>query len=494
MDMKRIAEALAEEGLMVDSSPLPALAAVTVEHLSYNSRFVSPNTLFFCKGLHFRPAYLAQAIENGAVAYIAEEKYPEIRADIAFIQVRDARRAMSVAAMAFYGYPGRELNLIGITGTKGKTTTAYLIKNIIDAQLNQTTAILSSIEIFTGKVSAEAYLTTPESPDLQKYIAQALADGMPYLTMEVSSQAYKMARVYGLRFNTGVFLNIDEDHISDTEHRDFEEYLACKLELIKNSDVAVINGGTREFPRVLAAARAHARQVVTYGFSPRHDYWGENIRKVGNGFSFDVAGPDHYRAGFEIKMIGRFNVENALAAVAVARTLGIGDQAIRSGLANTRVKGRMNLFENNGVSVIVDYAHNYLSFSRLYESVKADFPGRRIVVLFGCPGGKAYGRRRDLGTLTGQNAQYVYLTTDDAQYEDVMQISREIASYIEPFGVPYEIIPDRKTAIATAIRQAEPGDVIILAAKGEELYQKVNGEFVPFESDLVLAQQYLGLL
>jgi len=491
--VRQIAAELRKYDLALDCPADRQLLNTPIDRLSYNSQEIAENTLFFCKGLNFKAEYLEQAVQNGAVAYIAENKYEQIGDQIAFIQVRDVRRAMSVAAMAFYGHPHRELNLIGITGTKGKTTTAYFIKNILDEYLKSPSAILSSIEIFTGGPSRPSHLTTPESLDLHRYFYEARQNGIQYLTMEVSSQAYKMARVYGLKFSLGLFLNIDADHISPNEHADFEDYLSCKLELIKNCETAVISRQTREYDRVLKTAQDHCQKVITYGVEDGQDCCAENIRKKGNGFTFDMVAEGR-RTRCTINMLGRFNVENALAAAVAARNWGIDDASIRAGLAKTAVKGRMNVFEKNGVMVIVDYAHNFLSFSRLYQSIKTDFADRRIVVLFGCPGGKAYARRKDLGILAGQNAQHVYITADDAQYEDVTEISKEIASYIKPFGVSYEIIPDRKTAVETAIKNAKAGDVVILAAKGEELYQKVRGEYVPFESDLVLAQRYLGLL
>ena len=196
---------------------------------------------------------------------------------------------------------------------------------------------------------------------------------------------------------------------------------------------------------------------------------------------------------WQIRMAGRFNVENAMAAILSAKALGIDDESIREGLLRNEVQGRMNLMERDGLTVLVDYAHNYLSFKKLYESLKADYPGRRIVVVVGCPGGKAYLRRRDIGTLSGQNADYVYLTAEDPQFEDVRTICEEIASFLEPYHTPYEIIEDRAQAVEKAIRTAEPGDVIVLAAKGEEVYQKVRGEYVYYEFDLAIARRLLSV-
>ena len=187
-------------------------------------------------------------------------------------------------------------------------------------------------------------------------------------------------------------------------------------------------------------------------------------------------------------MQGRFNVENALAAIVVSKELGISDEDIAYGIENTEVKGRMNIFEKDGVTVIVDYAHNKLSFTALYNSLKLDYPGRKIISVGGGPGGKAYARRKDFGEIVGSNSDYIYLTAEDPQFEEVKDICEDIASYIEKGK--YEIVEDRKEAVEKALTNAEEGDVVVLLAKGEETYQKVRGVFTPYESDLSLAKEW----
>ena len=261
----------------------------------------------------------------------------------------------------------------------------------------QKSAVLSTVEVDTGAEQHEAHLTTPESPDLQRYFAQTRDSGLPFLTMEVSSQAYKLDRVYGVDFDLGMFLNIGEDHIGPLEHTDFEDYFSCKLQLMEHCKIAVINRDMDHAQRVLERARAHAQRVITFGKSEgdsRDENWTlTNIEKAEPGFAFTTL-HNGRQESWRIGMAGRFNVENALAAIASARALGIDDDSIREGLLHNQVQGRMNLLEKDGVTVLVDYAHNYLSFQKLYESLKLDYPGRRIVVVVGCPGGKAYLRRR----------------------------------------------------------------------------------------------------
>ena len=501
--IKQVVELLRADGTLKGYFGPDECMEQTFTYLSYSSADVQPNTFFICKGLSFKEEYLLDAAAKGAGAYLSEQQYETA---LPCVLVSDIRRAMSLVSIAFYHKAYESFRLIGLTGTKGKTTTTYFMKNILDAFCRKhpelcgapKSAVLSTVEVDSGVEHHEAHLTTPESPDLQRYFAQTRDSGISFLTMEVSSQAYKLNRVYGVEFDVGMFLNIGEDHIGPLEHTDFEDYFSCKLQLMEHCKTAVINRDMDHAQRVLERARAHAKRVMTFGGEASADVSDEDcwvlreIRKEEVGFTF-VTSHGMQEDCWQIRMAGRFNVENAMAAILSAKALGIDDESIREGLLRNEVQGRMNLMERDGLTVLVDYAHNYLSFKKLYESLKADYPGRRIVVVVGCPGGKAYLRRRDIGTLSGQNADYVYLTAEDPQFEDVRTICEEIASFLEPYHTPYEIIEDRAQAVEKAIRTAEPGDVIVLAAKGEEVYQKVRGEYVYYESDLAIARRLLSV-
>jgi len=484
-------EALQQDGLLSEVHCPQELYDHDFTYLSYNSADVQENTFFICKGVAFKEQYLQDALSKGAGAYIAQSKYENT--DAPCIIVNDIRKAMSLVSILFYGQAYKALKTVGLTGTKGKTTTTYFVKNILDQYCGKRSGVLSTIEVYTGVEDHDAHLTTPESPDLQKHFAQCRESDIPYLTMEVSSQAYKMQRVYGMDFDVGLFLNIGVDHIGPLEHEDEADYLNCKLQLMKHCKTAIINRNSDHFEEIYDTAKAHAERVITFGTEANCDYWVTDIQKESLGFSFVIHGKDGYEKKFAISMAGRFNVENALAAFCAAKALGVDDESIAKGLYRSEVRGRMNLFEKDGISVIVDYAHNYLSFSKLYESLKADYPGRRIVVVVGCPGGKNYLRRRDIGQLSGQYADYMYLTAEDPGFENVTDICKEIASYLEPYGTPYEIIEDRAAAVEKSILQAQKGDVIILAAKGEEVYQKVCGKYEPYESDLAITKRCLNM-
>lgn len=504
ISIKQAVELLEQDGLLVGYDCPPQLLEHRFSHLSYSSADVTPDTFFICKGATFKEEYLRDAIAKGAGVYLAQSLYEGV--DCPHILVSDIRKAMSLVSIAFYQKAYRNFRVVGLTGTKGKTTTTYFMKNILDAFCRrnpqlcaaQKSAVLSTVEVDTGIEHHEAHLTTPESPDLQQYFAQTRDSGLPFLTMEVSSQAYKLSRVYGMDFDIGMFLNIGEDHIGPLEHTDFEDYFSCKLQLMEHCRTAIINREMDHAQRVLEHARAHAQRVLTFGKLETADLDDDDcwilrdIQKEEQGFTFTTS-HGLEQDSWRIRMAGRFNVENALAAILAAKALGVDDQSIREGLLQNEVQGRMNLFEKDGVTVLVDYAHNFLSFQKLYESLKADYPGQRIVVVVGCPGGKAQLRRRDIGTLSGQNADYLYLTAEDPQFEDVRSICEEIASFVKPYGTPYEIIEDRAQAVEKAITTAQKGDVIVLAAKGEEVYQKVRGEYVYYESDLAIAKRLLSV-
>ena len=486
-----IVDSLEKEGLLTDFRCPKELYDHEFTYLSYNSADVQENTFFICKGVAFKEQYLKDALQKGAGAYLCQNKFENV--DAAYVQVSDIRKAMSLVSILFYGQAYKDMKVVGLTGTKGKTTTTYFVKNILDEFCGKRTAVLSTVEVYTGVEDHDSHLTTPESPDLQKYFSQAKESQIPYLTMEVSSQAYKMHRVYGLEFDVGMFLNLGEDHIGPMEHENLEEYFDCKLQLMKHCKKAVINKNCTNFDEIYSTAKEFAEEIIVFGTDESCDYWVSDIVKEDVGFSFKINSKNSEAKTFAISMAGRFNVENALAAYCAAKALNIDDESIKTGLFRSQIRGRMNLFEKDGVTVIVDFAHNKLSFSKLYESLKQDYPNRRIVVVVGSPGGKNFNRRKDIGGLCGENADYIYLTADDPGFEDVGEICRELASYIEPHNKPYEIITDRKTAVEKAILTAQKGDIIILAAKGEELYLKVKGGFEPYESDLAIAKRCLKI-
>ena len=462
----------------------------TFKTISYDSRKVDANTLFFCKGNNFQQRYLEQALSEGLTCYIAEQPY-EVSAELAII-VTDIRKALAVLSMAFYDYPQEKLKLIGITGTKGKTTVAYFTKQILDITTNKKTALLSTLNTtLDGVTFFKSKLTTPESLDLYRMMAEAVTNGMTHLVMEVSSQAYKVARVYGLTFDVGIFLNISPDHIGPIEHPTFEDYFYCKRQLVANSRKVILQHEIDHFDLLQELAAKRNIPVITYG-NEQADY---QVQPLEHPLAFTLSGVTddlHLSGAYQILLAGDFNKENAAAALLASALVGADQEAGRQGLAEALVPGRMNLLlKPNGAHIYVDYAHNYLSMKSLLAFAKEQHPNGTLLVITGSTGNKAESRREGLGKAIGEYADVAVLTSDDPNFEDPAKIANEIQQGIKNEHVKVEFEIDRKKAIKAAINHAEPKDAIILAGKGTDKYMTVNGEDLPYEGDYFLAETFI---
>ena len=494
-------------------------ASCAVRGMAIDSRAVEEGNLFVCKGAGFRPAFLESAVAAGAAAYLCEgvgeglsipSELVAAAAVTPALVVSDVRRAMALVAPVIYRHPEDQLHVVGITGTKGKSTVAYMLRSILVAA-GQEPSILGSIETDDGKVRYESHNTTPEAPDLWRHLRNTVDAGRRTMVMEVSSQGLKYDRVLGLPLEIGCFLNIGRDHISGVEHPDFEDYFTSKLRIFDQCSIAVVNARTEHVDRVLAAA-AHADQVVT--FAVEHAQGQPDDRRTvevqfsatdiaqlpTGGLAFTVrerasSGQTACAERVELGMPGLFNVDNALAAVVMARLLGVDYDSIRAGLAQIRVPGRMELVSSadGKVLAIVDYAHNELSFETLFKSVKAEYPDRRVVALFGAPGGKAQERREALPRVAGAYADHIVYTEDDPAHERVEDICAELASNT-PAGVSHEVILDREQAVRqvlASVLAAAERSVVLLLAKGDETRQHRGDEYPEVKSDLAIAREVL---
>lgn len=487
---------LLREREMLADAKLFGKEKTEITTLTYNSKEVKEQTMFICKGAAFKPVYLREAVEKGAVCYISEKKF-ELEEEVPYILVKDIRKAMSVLANKFYNNPWEDLILTGVGGTKGKSTSAYYMKAVVDDYMEaigkKESAVISSIDIYDGVQKIESHITTPEAVELQQHFRNALNSGIEYAQMEVSSQALKYHRVDDMKFDVAIFLNISEDHISPIEHQDFEDYFSSKMLMFAKTKTAVVNMDADYAERILEEAKA-AEEVLTFSTkNPGADFYAYHIRKEGHETFFSVKGKD-FDEEFALTMPGLFNVENALGVIAAATRLGIPMEYIKSGLRRARSSGRMELYasKDKKVMAIVDYAHNKLSFEKLFSSMKEEYPDYGIVSIFGCPGKKALIRRRDLGTVAGKYAKMVYLAAEDPGYEPVEDISKEIAAYVEAQGCPYELIEDRGEAIRIAIERAEGKTLLLVTGKGGETRQKYGCEYIDCPSDVEYVKKYLA--
>lgn len=469
----------------------------TVAYMSYNSQDIRQDTLFVCKGASFKEEYLAEAIDKGVIFYVSEKQYA---VDIPGIIVSDIHIALSELAAMYFGYPGEKLDVIGITGTKGKSTTAYYMKYILEEQAHKVgkkaPAVISSIDTYDGVQNFESHITTPESFDLQQHFRNAVDSEITELVMEVSSQALKYNRVHNAHFHYGVFLNVSEDHISPIEHPDFEDYFKSKLKIFAKTDVAIVNLDMDVKDMVLDVAKRDSKKIITFSKQNQSaDVYAYAIQKEGLHTKFRVRTPV-LDEEFILTMPGLFNIENALAAIAISCEMGMEYPVIYEGLKKAKSSGRMEVYasKDEKIMAIVDYAHNKLSFEKLFESTKEEYPDRKITIVFGCPGKKALLRRRDLGLIAGQNADYIYLTAEDPGEEPVEKISKDIAQYVALHTTNYELIEDRGEAIHEAVQRAEREagkTVILITGKGNETRQKIGKEYIPCQTDVEYVTAYL---
>lgn len=493
-----------------------------IEKLTYDSRNVDDKTFFICKGVAFKDDYLKMAVESKAIGFVSEKYYDEYVDTVPFVQVNSATKALSVLAIHFYDRPSQSFFLTGITGTAGKTTTTYMIHSICDANAKKETGIISTNETYCGTVHKEAENTTPESLKLQELFAEAKENDIPYVTMEVSSQAYSVNRVYDQIFDIGIFMNIDKDHIGGPEHPSYEHYRSCKLELIKNSRTMLVYSRTKELDSILETASESDCNLILFDVDYTESdancgceetiatyecrrtiselqqklgrqlniYKTTKYKSLGSeGYSFTVSTPIKGDFEFTTNLTGFFNLVNATAAVTAAFEADICVSDIRKGISNVFVPGRMNIYNSGENVIIVDYAHNRLTLEEFLKSVETDYSDYIINIVIGAAG-KNHLRREDIGKLCGTYAHHLYLTEEDPDFEDPTEICEDIARYIPEGTATYEIIPDRETAIKKAIADNKGKKALIaILGKGSEKFSKFKGTHIPYKSDSTVVEE-----
>ena len=453
----------------------------------HDSRRIEAGCVFICiGGANFDGHAAAAEAAKARAAAVIVEKDVEIAGDTSVIRVAETRYAMAHIAAAYFGYPAKRMKMIGITGTKGKTTTTYLIKSILE-NAGYRVGLIGTIEVIIGEKHIPAANTTPESFLLQGYLKEMADFGCDVVVMEVSSQGLMMHRTQAIDFELGIFTNIEPDHIGPNEHASFEEYMACKGLLFKQCRVGIVNADDAHVDTVL---KGHTCAVEKYGLGELADLRAEDIRLVSEpgylGIAFRSAGLLELKV--QIDTPGKFSVYNALAAIAVCRHFDIAGEDIVKALRVAKVKGRIEMIPvSDDFTLMIDYAHNAMSLESLLTTLK-EYEPKRIVCLFGCGGNRSKLRRYEMGEVSGRLADLTVITSDNPRFEDPLEIIADIRSGIQKTSGEYVEIPDRKEAIAYAIRNAKKGDVIVLAGKGHEDYQEIEGKKYPMDERVLIKE------
>ncbi len=455
----------------------------------YDSRKVEKDSLFICirgavvDGHKFIP----DVLEKGAKTLVVEEPV-EAPEDVTVILVQDTRYAMAFISAAYFGHPAEELKVIGITGTKGKTTTTYMVKSILE-NAGYKVGLIGTIEAIIGDKVIPAANTTPESYVVQQYFREMADAGCDCVVMEVSSQGLMLHRTQGFVFDFGIFTNIEPDHIGPNEHRDFDHYLSCKSMLLKQCRVGIVNRDDEHFQQIV---EGHTCELETYGFSPEADLRAEESRLIGGkgylGISYQLRGLLDFPV--EIDIPGKFSIYNSLTAIAICRHFHVSQENIIKALKVAKVKGRIEMIKvSDDFTLMIDYAHNAMALESLLGTLREYHP-HRLVCLFGCGGNRSRLRRYEMGEVSGRLADLTIITSDNPRNEDPQAIIDDIKTGIGKTDGKYVEIIDRKEAIAYAIHHGEPGDIIVLAGKGHEDYQEIRGKKYPMD-ERVLIQEIL---
>lgn len=433
--------------------------------------------------------YLQSAIANGAKVIMVEDLEPvkalDLPEDVTLLLAKDTRKALAICSCNFYDNPSRKFKLIGITGTKGKTTTSFMVKEILQKQ-GKKVGLIGTIATYIGdKKLEDSDRTTPESSKLQKIFAQMEEEGCEAVVMEVSSQSLKLNRVYGCDFDMAIFTNFSEDHISAKEHPDMEDYFNSKLKLFEMAKVGFVNSDdirTARIPKLFPD-----KEIMTYGIDNYCNLLAKDITITNSYVDFKVKlGTRNERV--KVGIPGRFSVYNSLAAICIAQKMGCSPEVIKEALLEVRVPGRSEMIDNKlEIPIMVDYAHSPESLENILQAVKSYTRGK-VISVFGCGGDRDPGKRPIMGEISGRIADFTFITSDNPRTEDPEKIVRQIEEGIKKTQGKYIVITDRVSAIKEAIKMATKRDIIVLAGKGHEPYQEINGTKYPFDERIIVKE------
>lgn len=460
---------------------------IEVTTLVNDSRKVEAGSVFVCisGAVSDGHKYIPDVAAKGAAAIVVERE-AEVPEGVTVIRVENTRYALALMSAAYFGYPAEKLKIIGITGTKGKTTTTYMIRSILES-VGHKVGLIGTIEAVIGDERIPAANTTPESFTIHQYFAKMVEAGCDSVVMEVSSQGLMLHRTAGIPFEIGIFTNLGKDHIGPNEHKDFEDYKRCKAMLFQQCRLGIANVDDRYFEDIFRNATC---QVETFGFSEQADLRAEQVELVSRpgylGVAYHVAGRMDFDV--EIDIPGQFSVYNSLTAIAVCRHFGVPVEKIKEALKQAKVKGRIEMIKvSDEFTLMIDYAHNAMSLESLLTTLK-EYRPKRLVCLFGCGGNRSRDRRYEMGEVSGRLADLTIITSDNPRFEEPQDIIDDIKIGISRTDGKYVEICDRKEAIKYAIAHGQPGDVIVLAGKGHEDYQEICGVKHPMDERELIAE------
>lgn len=447
---------------------------VEVRGIKNDSRRVQPGDLFFCiSGAVSDGHKYAQDVAAKGASVIVCEKDVQVPETVTVVRVESSRYAMGKISSAFYGKPSEQMTVIGLTGTKGKTTTTYMIREMLE-RAGIKTGLVGTIEILDGANKIPAENTTPESMVLHKYMKDMVDNGCKAVVMEVSSQGLMMDRVAGVDFDYGIFTNLSKDHIGPNEHASFEEYRDWKAKLFTLCKTGIFNVDDKNAGYMMEHADC---EKITYGMREHADYCANDVKLYCEngvlGIQYALSGS--LSGQMVVDLPGEFSVHNSLAAIAVADLMHVPVADIQTILKQIKVRGRVEMIPiSDAFTLMIDYAHNAMALESLLTALRAYNP-KRLVTLFGCGGNRSKDRRFEMGEVSGNMADFTIITSDNPRDEEPAAIMEDIVTGMKKTTGSYVAIEDRKEAIRYAILHAQPGDVIVLAGKGHEDYQEIHG-------------------